>query len=198
MARKKKEVTRNKNDKLSVILIFVFLFMIILFSTFEKDIMTFINSNAVSVFGDDDLINVKIDIPKKYEEIIPGEQLLVSPVINNPGSYELKDYILEYAIGDSGKIISTEVETVAIGSQIALIKYIDVPKDVLLGKYYAYLDVKSIEGVKLGSAKNSFNVVEYEGSSWYDYSTLIIAAISIIGAITIINSIMVRRALDKK
>ena len=113
------------------------------------------------------LLDVKMEIPKNYKMVSPGEELLVSIKLINMGSNERVDVFLDYWITDSEQYwnvsedssIPRKQETVAVETQLGLVRDFYIPKNTKPGRYYLYLRVTYADGQK-ATAKDIFEVIE--------------------------------------
>jgi len=82
------------------------------------------------------LFDILVDIPKEYQIVQAGEELLASVKAINVGSAGRIDVFMEYWItNEDGKTILSEAETVAIETQNNFIKRFHIPITISEGTY---------------------------------------------------------------
>ncbi len=114
---------------------------------------------SINVESKGALLDVRAEIPKGYQGILPGDELLANINMFNLGISKRADINLKYVITDfNGKIIFTKNETLAIETQTSFVSVIDIPQDVLYGKYVLYVEA-NYEG-KVASSTANFEIVE--------------------------------------
>lgn len=89
------------------------------------------------------LFDVEVFIPKKYQVLIPGEDLIVQTTILNVKAPQPVDIIIEYYIRDSeGTEIWNEFETKAIERKLTSLKTVRLSDTIELGNYLFYAVVR--------------------------------------------------------
>ena len=103
------------------------------------------------------LFDVKVEIPKRFLYVMPGEELFAKIELFNLGHIGRVDVAMDYIIKDKdGNDMLSEHETIAIETQTTLIKEFKLPEDIELGKYILYARAIYVEEV--GSSSAWFNV----------------------------------------
>jgi len=116
---------------------------------------------AIEVESKSSLFDIKMNIPDKFQYVLPGEEILAQIDLYNLGSQGKTDASLDYIIKDSnGNEIVHEHDTFAVETSVSLIKRIKLPENLAFGKYILYTKV-TYDG-KVASASALFNVGEEE------------------------------------
>jgi len=104
------------------------------------------------------LFDIDVEIPQKYKEVLPGEEVLVQLTIYNVKGIGRVDVYVEYGLKDlSGNIITSEHETLAVETQISIVESLDVPFDITPGNYVLYATVKYDDII--GTGTDVFRIV---------------------------------------
>lgn len=99
------------------------------------------------------LFDVEVFIPKKYQVLIPGEDLIVQTTILNVKAPQPVDIIIEYYIRDSeGTEIWNEFETKAIERKLTSLKTVRLSDTIELGNYLFYAVVRYENTTSTGGA----------------------------------------------
>ena len=107
------------------------------------------------------LFDVSLDIPAKYKEILPGEEILLQLSLFNLGDLGKTDVHIEYVIKDfEGNTIIEQKDVVAVETQVSFSKTIKLPSTVKPGDYVAIAQARYDES--LGSSSVIFHVLERE------------------------------------
>lgn len=107
------------------------------------------------------LFDVSLDIPAKYREILPREELLLQLTLFNLGGVGKTDVSVEYIIKDfEGNTIIEESNIVAVETQVSFSKTIILPSDIKPGEYVVIAQVKYDSSV--GSSSVIFHIIEKE------------------------------------
>ncbi|MEK6842820.1 MAG: hypothetical protein AABX84_03305, partial [Nanoarchaeota archaeon] len=107
------------------------------------------------------LLDARAEIQDEYKEVLPGEEILAEVKLFNLGYTGRVDVFIEYIIKDyEGNEISVEHETIAIETQITLLKRIKIPNDADYGNYILYVRV-TYNG-EVASASDNFKIVQYK------------------------------------
>ena len=114
----------------------------------EKEVLI-----AIEVETKKPLFDVKVEIPRKFLYVIPGEELFAEIELYNLGGTGRIDVNLEYFIKDDEEsIIVSEQETLAVETRTNFIKKFEIPEDIKFGKYIFYVKVTYDEEVASASA----------------------------------------------
>lgn len=112
---------------------------------------------AIEVESKSSLFDVKMNIPDKYNYVLPGESVLAQIELYNVGSNKKVDVSLDYIIkDDKGNEIVKEQDTLAVGTSTIFTKNIQLPKELSFGKYVFY--VRLTYDNQTASASSWFNV----------------------------------------
>jgi len=115
-------------------------------------------SVVVEVESIEPLFDIDVEIPQKYKEVLPGEEVLVQLMIFNVKRIERVDVEVEYGITDTlGNVIASEHETLAVEMQVSVVRSLDIPFDLEPGNYILYATVKYDDTV--GTGADIFRVV---------------------------------------
>lgn len=107
------------------------------------------------------LFDVSLDIPAKYKDILPGEELLLQLTLFNLGEVGKTDISVEYMIKDfEGNVIIEQKDIVAVETQVSFSKMIKLPPDIKPGDYVAIAQARYDSS--LGSSSVMFRVTEKE------------------------------------
>lgn len=114
-----------------------------------------IDSNVTtSQFG-----NIVLTIPQGFEKINPGNQLLLDIKLLNLGSEKRIDVILDFIIKDPNEtVILKKKETIAVETQVNLVRTFVIPKDAQTGKYTIVTKLLYPDGRET-LAETSFDVI---------------------------------------
>jgi len=107
------------------------------------------------------LFDLSLDIPAKYKEILPGEELLLQVSLFNLGETGKTDVSINYIIKDfEGKTITEQSEIVAVETQVSFSKMIKLPSDMKIGDYVAIAQARYDDSI--GSSSVMFHIIEKE------------------------------------
>lgn len=107
------------------------------------------------------LFDVALDIPAKYKEVLPGEDILLQLTLFNMGEVSKTDVSIGYLIKDfEGNKIMEESEVVAVETQVSFSKTVNLPSTIKPEDYVAIAQVRY--GSSLGSSSAMFHVIEKE------------------------------------
>jgi Sec-independent protein translocase protein TatA len=130
------------------------------------------------------LFDISLDIPSKYKEIFPGEDLLIQLTLFNLGEVGKVDVSVNYVIKDfEGNTISENDEMIAVETQASFSRTIKLPSGIKPGEYVVATNVKY--GNSVGTSSNIFRVKGEEKSKLWNNS-LFLALIGIIIIIIVI------------
>ncbi len=90
------------------------------------------------------LFDVRIYVPEKYLQIMPGEEVYYSVEIFNLGDIDEEvDVEVEYnLINEKGETVTSHHESMAVRTRLSYIRHKEVPNHLPLGNYIIYLKVK--------------------------------------------------------
>ncbi len=141
--------------------------------SFKKEILVLIEVESRGA-----LLDMKLEIPTEYLHVSPGEDILTTLILYNLGIGNEKDITLEYIIrNEEGNDIIMDTETVAIETQMSVVKRVSLPNDINTGKYILY--VKSTYDGKTASASALFEIEEKSNKELL-YSLLVVILIAFI------------------
>ncbi len=108
------------------------------------------------------LFDIDVEIPQKYKEVLPGEEVLVQLIIYNVKRTGRVDVDVEYGLQDlAGNVIVSEHETLAVEMQVSIARSLDVPFDIEPGNYVLYATVK-YDGT-VGTGSDIFRAITKKG-----------------------------------
>lgn len=146
--------------------------VIISTSTKKKEIPVILTVKSKRV-----LFDISLDIPAKYKELLPGEDLLLQLTLFNLGDFGRVDVSIEYLIKDfDGNLILSQDGVVAVETQTSFVKTISLPKNIRVGDYVAIVYVRY--GDSFGSSSDIFHIIEKEIPLWYKQYMPIILILS--------------------
>jgi hypothetical protein len=99
-----------------------------------------------------ELFDVDIEIPTRYKEVLPGEEVLVQMTLYNLERIGRVDVDVEYGIKDmQGNKIVSEDTTLAVEFQVSVVRSLDVPFDTRPGGYELFAIARYNDAVSTGS-----------------------------------------------
>lgn len=130
------------------------------FEISDSDNFVVVNSSSSQDLGNqDNVISMNVDIPKEYQELRSGEEILTSIRLINHGSKGRVDVILDLWIeNDQKNIITKNKETVAVETQANFVRTMIVP-DSPPGEYSVYAQITYVDG-KVAQAHQEFLIVQ--------------------------------------
>jgi len=138
---------------------------------------------AIDVESRISIFDVSVEIPNEFTEISPGDELVAIVKIFNLGEtgriYANVEYIIK---NQNDEIIISQTETIAVETQVNLIKKFKIPEDVKLGVYVIYIKT-SHQGNTAGAS--SFFTVSRKINIWF-YITIILIIMLILIPLSII------------
>jgi len=113
---------------------------------------------AISVDSLGALFDIKATIPRQFRTVSPGEDFIAEVSLYSLGKLGRVDTEIEYRLveEETGEVIITETETIAIETQAGFIKTFEIPKDIQLGHYIFY--VKATYEGKVASSTAEFQI----------------------------------------
>ena len=151
---------------------------------------------SIEVVSKESLFDVVLEIPKKYQSVLPGEEISFKVSLIRMIELDRKDVVINYTVkNENGDIVIFSEDTKAIETSMSFIKELKIPEETKHGKHVLYVQV-IYEG-KVASTSDWFNVVDEKKSNiiwWVLIGFLIISII----AITIIIIVLFRRKNIKK
>ncbi len=119
----------------------------------QKEILVAINIKSSGA-----LLDVRAEIPSRYQKVQLGSELLANINLFNLGISGRADINLRYFVTDyDGNLIFTKNETLAIETQTSFVATIDIPSDAPHGKYVLY--VEALYEGKVAGATANFEIV---------------------------------------
>jgi len=89
------------------------------------------------------LNKIEVTTIDQFQKVAPGESLPISMKLLNMGGSGRVDVEITYRIEDSNKkVLSEELETVAVETTASFIKQVKIPPDLKPGKYFVLADMK--------------------------------------------------------
>ena len=135
----------------------------------------------------EELFDIDVEIPLRYKEVLPGEEILVQLKLYNLKRIGPVDVNVEYGIKDvQGNEIVIEDTTLAVEVQVSIVRSLDVPLDTRPGNYVLFTRARYDDVVGTGSSL--FRVIEKEELGME--SITIFSMIAIIFALSIIIIIL--------
>ncbi|MFA5188750.1 MAG: hypothetical protein WC460_05300 [Patescibacteria group bacterium] len=90
-----------------------------------------------------ELSKIEVTTIDQFQKVAPGESLPVSMKLFNMGGSGRVDVEITYRIEDiNKKIVTEELETVAVETTASFIKQVKIPPDLKPGKYFVVADMK--------------------------------------------------------
>ncbi|MFH1311373.1 MAG: hypothetical protein ABIH65_03125 [Nanoarchaeota archaeon] len=146
---------------------------------------------AVNIESKIKLFDIEIKIPSGYEQVAPGEDILLDVKVYNLGEVGKVDARIVYLIKDKeDNFITSSEDTFAIETQASFTKTINIPRNTPFGKYIISASINYDEHVAISSL--FFEITEEEIS--YREKTYIVVIIILI----IILSFMIYYFATKK
>ncbi len=120
----------------------------------EIDIILEIESKQI-------LFDIDLDVPAKFKELFPGEEILAHLTLFNLGDVGKVDAGITFLVKNfEGETISSQEETVAVETQASLSRKIVLPKDLEAGRYA--IVAKVIYGDSVGTSSDVFHIISKE------------------------------------
>jgi len=177
----------NETNKFLITLgIFVFILATII--TLQKPLITSNTITGEVVETSKEEFNLRVEIPSEYKTINEGEKIWFTVKILNLANQERVDVQLVYEIKEeSGKIITSRKETVAIETQASFVGSIEIPKETKKGAYILDVQMISANG-DISYGHTTFKISEKKDILFYiqEYYLFIIIGISLIFIISIL------------
>jgi hypothetical protein len=135
---------------------------------------------VVEVESEKPLFDVKVETLPEYRMVYPGDKVMAQLTIYNLGKIGRVDVNVEYGIKDlSGKTITSGNETMAVETQLSVVKSLDVPSTFKPDNYVFFAKVNYKDVVGIGS--DMFQVLErIKFVLPFDYLILIIFVLMIL------------------
>jgi len=113
---------------------------------------------GIEVVTKKSLFDVRIELPKKFMWVLPGDEIYYIVEIFNLGDIKQSvDVLAEYKLLDSdGNEILREHESLAVMTKLSYVKELQIPEESLYGKYAIY--IKTTYNGEVASASVLFNV----------------------------------------
>lgn len=100
-----------------------------------------------------------LEIPAKYKDLAPGNELIVGLRMYEFQLGGKKDIIINYEIrNEEGSIVLKQHDTVAVETQASLLKTFNLPQNLSPGRYVVSYNIQTLEGKPLTTATASFEV----------------------------------------
>ena len=116
---------------------------------------------AIEIQSANALLDVRVEIPEEYLQILPGDEIVAEIKLFNFGIAKKSDINIDYMIkGENGNEIVNQHESLAIETQVNFIKRFAIPENAKPGKYFLY--VKETYNGDVASASHDFEIVQYK------------------------------------
>jgi len=136
------------------------------------------------------IFDVKTNIPSEYKSVNKGKDISANIDLYNLEGVQEASIRMAYQIRDSeGNIIVNEEEIITAGDDISFTKEMDLPDDVIEGKYVFVVMAKYSDSV--GTASDVFEVKVRELFAPVDYSIILAMIIVILIIMGVIFGILV-------
>ena len=152
----------------------------------EKEILV-----AIEVESNQPLFDVQVNIPKGYQQVLPGGELLATIKLYNLGKTGKVDVKVQYQIrDDKNNAVLDEEETVAVETQTSFVKEFQLPEGTKPGTYILY--IKANYDDQVGSASVWFSVKEkpFMQTDYFLYLLVILILIVLAAVFIIIYQIL--------
>ena len=161
----------RKLNKKHLIILVILLFTLFIFESEINNFITTFATRQTSQF------NINIGIPKEYKQITNNQELLTVTTAQNLHSIKRIDILLNYQIIKDNEILLEKSETVAIETQLGLIRYFTL-KNLEPGNYKIKATL-SYQDEKVTST-NQFKITETKESPENNHTiTTILLALTI-------------------
>jgi len=121
-------------------------------SIIEKEILV-----SIEVESRNPIFDVKVEIPKRFRYLMPGEELISNIKIFNLERERTTDVFVEYIIKDEEENeILYETETIFVETQTSFVKSFEIPKNIKSGTYIFY--VRTTYNGEVASSTSWFNI----------------------------------------
>ncbi len=153
---------------------------------------------VVEIESEKPLFDVKVETLPEYRMVYPGDKVMAQLTIYNLGRIGRVDVNVEYGIKDlNGKIITSGNETMAVETQLSVVKTLNTPS-TLKPDNYVYFGKVSYKDV-VGTGSDMFQVLERTKFVLpVNYLVLILLAFLILLLILIIYTLKKRKPKQKK
>jgi hypothetical protein len=146
----------------------------------------------VEVESEKPLFDVKVETLPEYRIVYPGDKVMAQLTIYNLGKIGRVDVNVDYGIKDlSGKIITSENETMAVETQLSTVKTLNIPY-TLKPDSYVFFGKVSYKDV-VGTGSDMFQVLERSRFVLPNYLALIFIAFMVLLVVLIIYTIKKRK-----
>ena len=144
------------------------------------------------------LLDIRAEILKGYEKVLPGEEVFSEMRLFNLGGIkERKDVLIEYIIKDyENNEIAKETESLAIETQATFVKRINIPKNTMPGNYVLY--VRAIYNGEVASASDNFEIVSSKVTKKEKIYIMTIIILAVILSLIIYYTILHARTHKEK
>ncbi len=124
--------------------------------------------------------NLEIEIPSAYSTVEDGSTIHFTTKILNLASENRMDVSLRYEIIDeSGEVIISKTETMAIETQASFVGSLGIPEGVAEGDYDLHV-VLLVNGIEEAEGRGSFSIMKEEDKTMYYTYVIIISIISLV------------------
>jgi hypothetical protein len=148
---------------------------------------------VIEVESEKPLFDIDVEIPQKYKEVQPGEEVLAQLTIYNIKRMGRVDVYVEYGLKDiNGNIIVSEHETIAVEMQVSILKSLDIPFNTKPDNYVLYAIVKYDNTTGIGT--DILRVVKKE----VGIQTIIILSLVFIAVTMVSLFLLIIRIIERK
>jgi len=139
------------------------------------------------------LFDIDVEIPQRYKEVLPGEEVLMQLSIYNVERIGRVDVEIEYGLKDlAGNIIVSQNEVLAVEMQVSIVRRLDVSFDVKPGNYVIYAKVKYDDTI--GTGTDILRVVKKE----IRIQTIIILSLFLITVVMVSAFVLIIRFVERR
>lgn len=151
---------------------------------------------VIEVESEEPLFDVKVEMLPEYKEVYPGGNVMAQLTIYNLGKIGRVDVDVEYGIKDlTGNVTVFEHETLAVETQVSIVKSLETPSTIEPDSYIFYAKVSYKDTIGPGSSM--FKVIERPKIPLPLYLILIVILAIILVIISIILTLR-KKEEDRK
>lgn len=148
---------------------------------------------VVEIESEKPLFDIDVEIPQRYKEVQPGEEVLAQLTIYNLKRIGPVDVDIEYGLkGIEENIIVSKHETLAVEMQVSILRSLDIPFDTKPGNYVLYTIVKYDNTT--GTGTDILRIVE----KGIGIQTVIILSLVLITVVMVSLFLLIIRLIEKK
>jgi hypothetical protein len=148
----------------------------------------------VEIESEKALFDIDVEIPQRYKEVLPGEEVIMQLSIYNVERIGRVDVEIEYGLKDlAGNIIASENEVLAVEMQVSIVRSLNVPFGVKPGSYVLYAEVKYDDTI--GTGTDIFSVIEKKEVG---IQTIIILSLFLITVVMVSAFLLIIRFVERR